>query len=90
MMIEYIPKNFCGKNFQKIIHNGGLNCENSFFGGFKGKFKWFYLVFSTLYTHNPPLINVLTVDLYHINTPMRFGYEKFTFLNHFLTFFDKM
>ena len=29
------------------------------------------------------------VDLYHINTPMCFGYEKFTFLNHFLIFFDK-
>ena len=33
MIIEYIPKDFCGKNFQKKIHNGGLNCENSFFGG---------------------------------------------------------
>ena len=32
MIIEYIPKNFCGKNFQKKMHNGGLNCENSFFG----------------------------------------------------------
>ena len=32
MIIEYIPKNLCGKNFQKKMHNGGLNCENSFLG----------------------------------------------------------
>ena len=43
---------------------------------------------NTIYL-NPPLVNALMVGLYHINTPMCFGYEKFTFLNHFLIFFTK-
>ena len=49
MIIEYIPRNFCGKNFQKKIHNGGLNCENSFLGALRANSSKYWVSILTIY-----------------------------------------